>query len=256
MADNRGVIGVAEKASLSQFFEELGIDNIMTGPAEGKYGLDWGHHYLADLDRVVQTYEELFLECSEFGPEHGNFGRICSPRFRCNGKLYVFNSVFFKEGEYKINTTICSADRPRENAACSIKELRVMLGMPEFPEIIIDATPRPTNLIDLLVWPFATCYRVRAKQIWNPALANSSQEPRAYAKVEIKELDTGKEVLRDVIPLAYFIGHEMLLTQLYALSQRPDYQHAEWQPLMEQCCRSVEGFVPPPNVYWAPEAGN
>jgi hypothetical protein len=256
MADKRDINVAVERGSLSQFFEELGIDNIMTGPAEGKYGQDWGHHYLADLDRVVRTYEELFLECSEFGPEHSNFGRICSPRFKANGKLYVFNSVYFKEGEYKISTTIFSVDRPRENAICAISELREMIGMPEFPEISKDITPRPTNLVELIVWPFSTSYNIRAKQIWDSKLASSTLQPRANAKVEIREKHTGREVLRDVIPLAYFISPEMLLAQIYALAKRPGYIHAEWQPLLEQFCRSFEDFVPPVNIYWAPEASN
>lgn len=97
-------------------------------------------------------------------------------------------------------------------------------------------------------WPRKKVIKVQAQQTEMPEIYGGLA---ALAKVTISV--NGEVAHEAEIPWAMPKGEVMLPLQVYLLAKYPDYEHPEWQPVMEQFAFKCEGFAPPEELWWSKE---
>jgi len=145
---------LAPEESLSAFFGELRITNMLDGVPFGGYGFDWGHIDLAELDTYVKRYStgkhstEFPLRHTTEGPYttgaevkpgvtliSTTFGEVEEPYFVTNdGTRYTFLAAAFHEGSIVVTTKIEKDESVPEEGTYTVPTLRAMVGPVTTPE--------------------------------------------------------------------------------------------------------------------------
>ena len=89
-------------------------------------------------------------------------------------------------------------------------------------------------------WPLRTRIKVVAEQVDMPSKYGGCS---ATAKVTIYK--NGQVVHEAEAPWCMPKADITLTLQVYMLAKQPDYEHPEWQPIMERLTTMCEGFEPP-----------
>lgn len=94
-------------------------------------------------------------------------------------------------------------------------------------------------------WPFRSHIKVVAEQVdMLPEYGGFA----ATAKVTIYK--NGEVVHEAEAPWGMPKADIMLALQVYMLAKQPEYEHPEWQSIMERFATMCEGFEPPTQLWW------
>lgn len=102
----------------------------------------------------------------------------------------------------------------------------------------------------LAFWPSFRKVTVEAEQTKIHGLVDGLHTG-CLAVVTIKQ--RGKTVFKYKIPWVFPRHKDMLLLQVYTLSQQPDFGYPKWQKVLERFSFMHDGFEPPDEMWWTDE---